>query len=105
MKQTILSLLIAFISINTQAQEHFELEASTGWNFYNHFNQADFYDENYIGYGIQSGLDFWFSKKINNTFDARLGVGYANFYHLDFIVSFPPILILIILFSHSLRTH
>jgi hypothetical protein len=73
--------------IITHAQEHFEIEASTGWNFYNHFNQADFYDKNYIGYGVQSGLDFWFSKKINNTFDARLGVGYANFYHLDFIVS------------------
>jgi hypothetical protein len=83
---TLLFLILGNISI-TNAQEHFELEASTGWNFYNRFNEADFYDKNYIGYGIQSGLDFWFSKKINKTFDARLGLGYANFYHLDFIVS------------------
>ena len=42
MKQTILSLLIAFISINTQAQEHFELEASTGWTFFNLINSPEY---------------------------------------------------------------
>ena len=57
--------------------------------FYNRFNEADIFDKNYIGYGIQSGLDFWFSKKINKTFDTRIGLGYANFYHLDLIVTEP----------------
>ena len=82
---TLLFLILRTFTISN-AQEHFELEASTGQNFYNQFNEADIYDYFYIGYGIQSGLDVWYSKKINNTFDTRLGLGYANFYHLDLMV-------------------
>ena len=84
MKKIIFAFLIILISNTTQAQEHFELEASTGWNFYNRFNDEVDLVDMYVGYGIQSGLDFWFSKKINNTFDARLGVGYANFLSFRF---------------------
>lgn len=89
MKKTIFTLLIVAFATITNAQERFEIEASTGWNFYNHFNEADFYDNFYIGYGLQHGLDIWYSKKINRTLDVRLSVGYANFYHLDFEVVNP----------------
>jgi hypothetical protein len=86
MKKTIFTLLIAAFAIITNAQEHFEVEASTGWNFYNHFNENTDFLDRYVGYGLQYGLDVWYSKKINKTFDTRLGLGYANFHHLDFIV-------------------
>ena len=87
MRKIIAIFFLIIGNLTTQAQEHFEVEASTGWNFYNYFNEdADLLDR-YVGYGLQYGLDVWYSKKVNNTFDTRLGLGYANFYHLDFTVT------------------
>ncbi|MFK7948420.1 MAG: hypothetical protein AB8G11_12590 [Saprospiraceae bacterium] len=90
MNKIIGSFLIFISSISIlSAQERFEIETSAGWNFYNYFNNADFYDDFYIGYGAQYGLDLWYSKKLNRTFDVRLGMGYAHFQHLDFAVVDP----------------
>ena len=75
MRKIIAIFFLIIGNLTTQAQEHFEVEASTGWNFYNYFNEdADLLDR-YVGYGLQYGLDVWYSKKVNNTFDTRLGLG------------------------------
>ncbi len=86
MKKVLLALFI-FNVLSLNAQEHFEVEASTGWNFYNLFDDEIDINDLYVGYGLQYGIDAWYSRKINNTFDTRIGIGYANFYHLDFAVS------------------
>jgi hypothetical protein len=91
MKKIIVIILIFLGNTNiTTAQEHFELEASTGWTFFNLINSPEYeYDNEYMGYGIQSTLDIWLAQRFKEKHDFKIGLGLTQYYFLDFTVT-PP---------------
>jgi hypothetical protein len=91
MKKTITLLFLILGSLTvSNAQEHFELEASTGWTFFNLINSPEYeYDDAYMGYGIQSTVDMWLSQRFKEKHDFKIGLGLTQYYFLDFIVT-PP---------------
>ena len=59
------------------------VEASTGFLFYDLINQKkDVLNWNQ-NFGVQNSVDLWLSKQVNEKFDARIGLGYSNFYHIN----------------------
>ena len=86
---TLLFLILGTFTISN-AQEHFELEAGTGWTFFNLINSPEYeYDDAYMGYGIQSTVDVWLSQRFKEKHDFKIGLGLTQYYFLDFEVTDP----------------
>jgi hypothetical protein len=91
MKKTIIISLLIIVSLNTQAQEHFELEAGTGWVFFNLINSPEYeFDNAYMGYGTQSTIDGWLVQRFWGKHDFKVGLGLTQYYFLDVSAVTPP---------------
>lgn len=90
MKKTIIIFLLIIGSLTAKAQEHFELEASTGWTFFNLINSPEYeFDDAYMGYGVQNTVDIWLAQRFKEKHDFKIGLGLTQYYFLDFIVTSP----------------
>jgi hypothetical protein len=62
---------------------NFSIELSEGLLYYDLITHSkDILNYNQ-GYALQSSIDLWLSKQVNEKFDARIGLGYSNFYHIN----------------------
>jgi hypothetical protein len=69
---------------NINAQETYQVEASTGWMFFNLISNPDDFLGQYKGYGVQNDLTFWLNDKANHRTNFKVGLGYTNFIPLEF---------------------